>query len=104
MTLAEFKAWFDGFSETMDGPPNEKQWDRIKARVAEISNTPISYPIFVERYREPYRRWYDSPVIWGSAQNTGSVSKTELGASTVFNPIDELKRAGRAEYSAYATM
>ena len=55
MTLAEFKAWFEGFSETMDGPPNEKQWDRIKARVSEIDNTPISYPIFIDRYVAPYR-------------------------------------------------
>lgn len=104
MTLAEFKAWFEGFSETMDGPPNEKQWDRIKARVAEISNTPISYPVFIDRYVTPYRRWYDDGIMFGSSKSLDCVSKTELGASTVFNPLDELKRAGRAEYSAYSTM
>lgn len=88
----------------MDGPPNEKQWDRIKARVSEIDSKPISYPIFVDRYVTPYRRWYDGVPYWNAAQTTDCVSKTELGSSTVFNPLDELKRAGRAEYSAYASM
>lgn len=36
MTLSEFKAWFDGFTEAMDRPPDERQWERVKAKVAEI--------------------------------------------------------------------
>lgn len=37
MTLPEFKAWFEGFTETMEGPPNEKQWARIQERIAEVA-------------------------------------------------------------------
>lgn len=38
MTLAEFKAWFDGYTESMDGPPSEKQWERIKAKVRGVDD------------------------------------------------------------------
>jgi len=27
MTLQEFKAWFSGYTEAMNGPPNATQWD-----------------------------------------------------------------------------
>ena len=37
MTVQEFKAWFSGFTEDLEGAPNDKQWARIKARVDEIS-------------------------------------------------------------------
>lgn len=51
MNLEEFKAWFDGFTESMDRPPNKKQWARIKERVAEITPGPATtYPVFVDRY------------------------------------------------------
>ena len=54
MTLDEFKAWFGGFTENLDGPPNEKQWKRIKTRVGEIDGTSTPYPIFIDRYYRPY--------------------------------------------------
>lgn len=58
MKLSEFKAWFEGFTETMTAPPNEKQWDRIKARIAEIDGTPIVREVYVDRYVKPYyERW-----------------------------------------------
>lgn len=38
MTLSEFKAWFSGFTESMDSTPNEKQWGRIKERVEVTPN------------------------------------------------------------------
>lgn len=61
MKLNEFKAWFDGFTEGMEGPPSAKQWKRIKEQVAAIDGTPISYPVYVDRYlRHP---WYDR--TWG---------------------------------------
>ena len=43
MTPKEFKAWFDGFTEEISGLPSEKQWDRIKARVAEIDGGLIGW-------------------------------------------------------------
>lgn len=50
MTLSEFKAWFEGFTEAMDGPPGPKAWERIKARVAKIKAEPTTI-------REIYRDW-----------------------------------------------
>ncbi len=61
MKLNEFKAWFDGYTENLGGPPSKKQWERIKEQVAAIDGTPVSYPVYVDRYYQPYRRWYD----WG---------------------------------------
>lgn len=67
MNLSEFKAWFEGFTEDMDGPPNSKQWKRIKKRVSEITSEPTPYPIFVDRYVRPYPQWW---TTWGTI--TGS--------------------------------
>ena len=40
MTASEFKMWFAGFIENLEGRPTQHQWERIKERVAEIDNTP----------------------------------------------------------------
>lgn len=34
MTQQEFKAWFDGFAEALDGQPNAEQWEKVKQKVA----------------------------------------------------------------------
>lgn len=39
MNNSEFKAWFGGFTENLDGPPNKKQWARIKEKVDRIGNS-----------------------------------------------------------------
>lgn len=36
MTLKEFQAWLDGFSESIKGSPNERQWKKIQKRISEI--------------------------------------------------------------------
>lgn len=36
MSLRDFLNWFSGFSENIDGAPNEKQWGRITAKIAEL--------------------------------------------------------------------
>jgi len=54
MTLQEFKAWFEGFTEDMDGEPNAKQWKRIKAKIKDINGTAVSYPVYIDRYVRPY--------------------------------------------------
>jgi hypothetical protein len=57
MTLNEFKAWFDGYTEDMQHP-SAKQWKRIKERIAEIDDKPtITEKVFVDRYVRPY--WTD---------------------------------------------
>lgn len=57
MTLSEFKAWFEGFTETLEGPPNAKQWKRIQARVKEISGQPITERVYIDRYRDYFRSY-----------------------------------------------
>ena len=78
MTLAEFKAWFEGFTEGMDAAPNADQWERIKARVKEIDGTAISYPVFIDRYWprryrdvEPWQPyWSCTTAVSGTAMPT----------------------------------
>jgi hypothetical protein len=38
--LRDFLNWFDGFAENIDKTPNQKQWDKIKQRVAELKAVP----------------------------------------------------------------
>lgn len=102
MTLNEFKAWFDGFTEDMEGPPSDKQWKKIKARVKEITGVSTSYPVFVDRYARPY---WDQP--WpnrylqaiGSGVSTSSAigQSYSAAASGTFNPTDALYALGKAD-------
>jgi len=95
MTPQEFKAWFDGFTEFLQGPPNEDQWARIKARVAEIDGTPVTYPIYVHRYIEPARPYWPYTVY-----STGSLSVYNESNSTptaAFDSIVAMNNLGRAE-------
>jgi hypothetical protein len=74
MTLSEFKAWFEGYTEGLDGAPTEKQFKRIKAKVAEITGTPISQTIFVDRYRDYWRPYWGGTIGQsGSFSSAGSV-------------------------------
>lgn len=81
MTLAEFKAWFEGYTEGMDGPPNEKQWARIKARVKEIDGTTIIHsPVYVDRWRH-----YPYGIYIGNT--CGSLTTSNYGAATSTNVV-----------------
>ena len=84
MTLAEFKAWFEGFSEGIDTVPTEAQFAKIKDKVSKIDGTVTTYPVFVDRYW-PSRLWLDGHIVgypnqpygWGGpiwAQATGGVT------------------------------
>ena len=110
MTPQEFKAWFDGFTENCDGPPNEKQWDRIKARVAEINGVSITYPVYVDRYwpQYPPRYWYSGCAqtnnnLGGGLGGSTTYSNTQLHSllnQTVSNNFDSaaaMYEAGRAD-------
>lgn len=116
MTLAEFKAWFEGFTETLEAAPNEKQWERIKARVAEIDGAAITKTVFVERYHDVYRRWWETPMVYGSSivgcsassslEARSSVSlnagagEIQVGAINheVFSPMSAMTDLGKAEF------
>ncbi len=90
MTLAEFKAWFEGFTEGMDAAPNEEQWKRIKDRVSEINGTAISYPIFVDRYVQPCRPYFPSSPYWSSSTYS----------SNSFNSQSAMKELGKAQWKS----
>lgn len=62
MKPSEFRAWFDGFTETMKGAPSDAAWDRIKARAKEIDGAPTNtiYPVGIERYVDPSRLYWVS--------------------------------------------
>lgn len=76
MTLSEFKAWFEGYTEGLDGAPTEKQFKRIKAKVAEITGAPITQTVLVDRYRDYYRQYYGTPVWGGVLGNVSYASGT----------------------------
>lgn len=67
MTLSEFKAWFEGFAEGIDKAPTEKQFAKIKAKVALIDGTITTYPVFIDRY-PVLRTW---PYYWSGDQIIG---------------------------------
>lgn len=107
MTLAEFKAWFEGFSETMEGAPSEKQWERIKARVAEINGSVVTERVFVDRYIEPYRRYWPSAPYWTAYSTAGTIdhgdglmSQSTPGKADLFNSSAAMMDLGKAEYTA----
>ena len=95
MTLSEFKAWFEGFTEEMDGPPTKKQWSRIRKRVLEIDDVATSYPVFIERYYRPWQPyWTNTSVMTGNATQYGDKAVT----SATFNTAEAFTAAGKAEF------
>ena len=62
MNLPEFKAWFEGFTESLTAAPNAQQWTRIKEKIGKIKDEPpTSRTVFVDYYERPWRRWMDRP-------------------------------------------
>lgn len=123
MNLQEFKAWFEGFTEDMTGPPSKKQWERIKARVKEIDGVAVTHHHW-NGYYWPYVRPYyppSSPVYpWYSVgggvglassllqcqniKDDGHVVQNvvqnyaDLGKTDPFNATVAMNCLGKAEY------
>lgn len=76
MTLAEFKAWFEGFTETLEGQPNKKQWERIKERIAQIDGAFLTREVV---YRDRYWPTYVNTHPWHSVY-FGAVSQNLAGS------------------------
>jgi hypothetical protein len=80
MDVGQFKAWFEGFTEGMEGPPTAKQWERIRAKVKEITHVAATYPVFVDRYWRPAwpQQWpyYHTTAQAGSVTNAVSATQT----------------------------
>lgn len=100
MTLSEFKAWFEGFTEGMGAAPDEDQWKRIKARVAEINGAATRYPVFIDRYVEPYRRYWPSSVPYWSAGSASGQGVAPRLAGDGFNSTVAMFDLGKAEYTS----
>lgn len=110
MTLNEFKAWFDGFTENVSKAPTIKQWARIKERVGEINDVAVTERIYVDRWVTPYRPYWSTYSYWSNASPVfmGSINSNLTGAATqpvtsdtvylsAFNSIDAMHAAGQAE-------
>ena len=65
MTLEEFKAWFEGYCEAIEGAPTPAQWEKVKAKLADTValrvpvgptyyNPPLDISPAVAPYKPPY--------------------------------------------------
>lgn len=116
MNLSEFKAWFEGFTEGMDGPPNEAQWKRICERLATVAPITLSPGILRSPYDpEPWRHHLPgfNPIVGGNL-NAAPPAGNSVGAAAFAartrpmddsdcRPVDvvaELRALGKAESKA----
>ena len=81
MTLQEFKAWFEGYTESLNGPPGEKQWKRICDRVKEI-NSSMAVPY---AQLPPYYRY---PMWNGLPQNVASYVHSTTDPNATVIPVN----------------
>lgn len=56
MTIKEFQAWLDGYSAAIQGPPDVRQWELIKSKIAKLSDSEV-FP--VKWYHPKPRTTYD---------------------------------------------
>jgi hypothetical protein len=113
MTLSEFKAWFEGYTEGLEGAPTKAQFERIKERVKEINGAPITNTVYVDRWISPYRQYwqtYDSAYPVGGWAQSGNIQASTTALSQGYNTADAdaqtyagvgaMYEAGKAEASA----
>lgn len=101
MTLAEFKAWFEGFTEDMEGQPNAKQWKRIKARVAQIDGVAITREVvYRDRYWPSYvkRTWFDTQPYTSMGIGASTVGVMDCGDQSV--SASNLVDLGKSEFQS----
>ena len=70
MTLSEFKAWLEGFSEAFNGKaPNQKQWAKIQERLGQVDvqETIQIQPIYPLREIRPW--WPNTWITWTGYSN-----------------------------------
>lgn len=99
MTPKEFKAWFEGFTEALDGTPSKTQWARIKERVAEIDGTPITQTVYLDRYYPrypsyPYYPWWTTTGLGSQYQG---LSNQYQSALKNFNSCDAMYATGKSD-------
>jgi hypothetical protein len=97
MNLSEFKAWFEGFTESMDGPPGEKAWKRIQDRIKSIkSDEPTTRHVFHEYYERPWRRWYNEGPWWSSVVSHSGAAMQDV----LMNSVGQSSDAGLNQLAA----
>lgn len=116
MNLTQFKAWFEGYTEEMDGAPTTKQWKKIKAKVGEITAEPMPIERIVERYRDYWRPYYSTailcngPAIATSDKYTfgGEASSVQCSNTLTYNgpanAVEAFRAIGRADAAAQGTI
>lgn len=75
MRLEEFKAWLEGFNESIIETPSEKQWNVIKEKIKTIDdNSWVLYNGYLNRYKPLYPDW--SWLSYGDKEgyNTHNIS------------------------------
>lgn len=104
MTPSEFKAWFGGFTEALEGTPSEEQWKRIKARVAEIDGRPITEHVYVHRYLPSY--YYGTPYWQAPYVYCGTGGATGPNSGVTVNGSNALLTNGNnaASFDSHAAM
>lgn len=100
MTLQEFKAWFEGYTEGLEGAPTKAQFDRIKEKVKEITGAPITERVYIDWYRQAGAPYWTQYPFSGVALSTGvanfsnDLSKNAIGN---FDGIQVMYALGKAE-------
>lgn len=60
MTLGEFKAWLDGYSEAFtSGAPTAAQWEKIREKLGEVKVTAANVSLTDRRYQVKLNQWFD---------------------------------------------
>ncbi len=104
MTLSEFKAWFEGFTESMEAAPSKKQWERIKARVAEINGVAVTREvIYRDRYWPTQLYGTTFPVepyiTWNTASAASGISVGGASSNNLPSTAQCLGALGKAEFN-----
>lgn len=79
MTLSEFKAWFEGYTEGLEAAPTKAQFDRIKEKVKAIDGTVTAYPVYVDRYVRQWPSYAPNYPVWTSGNIATSGIATGVG-------------------------
>lgn len=99
MTIKEFKAWLDGFSEAVGSSPNVKQWKKIQERLADVKDEPEVCRHY--HYRDWWPVWYSTPSVptytlpnYGTTTTCGTESITLTtnpdSDTTIYNAAYEI--------------
>jgi hypothetical protein len=117
MNLQEFKAWFEGFTESLENTPNENQWERIKNRVKEIDGQTITERVYIDKYipyfpyRYPYHYnpWityacsdvtsYTSGSSGSDGVKTNNENQNILNTNKEFDSYQAMYTLGKAEFT-----